>query len=158
MNVASWLLWGFGSTVLLTTLMAGSQGLGITRMNIPYMLGTIFTADRDRARLYGVAVHIVTGWLFSLVYIAAFHASGFFTWWFGAAIGLVHALFVLVVGMPTLPSLHPRMASEVRGPTVMRQLEPPGFLARNYGVRTPLSVVAAHLIYGGVLGLFYTPP
>ena len=33
MNWASWLIWGFASTVLLTTLMAGSQGIGLTRMN-----------------------------------------------------------------------------------------------------------------------------
>jgi hypothetical protein len=53
-----------------------------------------------------------------------------------------------------LPALHPRMANEQRGPTPTRQLEPPGFLALNYGYRTPLSVVLAHVLYGAVLGLF----
>jgi hypothetical protein len=51
--------------------------------------------------------------------------------------------------------LHPRMASERQGPTPTRQLEPPGFLALNYGKRTPISVVLAHLLYGGLLGAFY---
>ena len=36
-----------------------------------------------------------------------------------------------------------------------RQLEPPGFLALNYGARTPVSVVVAHLVFGIVLGAFY---
>ena len=76
-------------------------------------------------------------------------------WWLGALIGLVHALFVLLVGLPMLPGLHPRMASEQRGPTPTRQLEPPGFFALNYGRRTPLSVVLAHLLYGGILGASY---
>jgi hypothetical protein len=67
----------------------------------------------------------------------------------------VQALFVLTVGMVLLPALHPRMASEQKGPTVTRQLEPPGFMALNYGYQTPLSVVLAHLIYGGILGAFY---
>ncbi|HUS29191.1 MAG TPA: hypothetical protein VMZ53_11790 [Kofleriaceae bacterium] len=157
MNWGSWLIWGFASTVVLTTLMAGSQGLGITRMNIPYLLGTMVTPDRDRAKLLGIGVHLVNGWLFALIYIAVFHASGGPTWWKGAAIGAVHSMFVLVVAMPALPGMHPRMASETRGPTVTRLLEPPGFLALHYGTRTPLSVVASHLVFGALLGLLYRP-
>jgi hypothetical protein len=47
------------------------------------------------------------------------------------------------------------MASERQGPSVTRQLEPPGLLARNYGYRTPLSLAAAHAIFGAILGGFY---
>ena len=157
MNWPSWLVWGFAGTVVLTMLMAGSQGIGLTRMNIPFMLGTMITPNRDRAKVYGVGVHLVNGWIFSLVYVAAFHVTNLFTWWFGAMIGFVHGAFVLVVGMPALPGIHPRMASELRGPTVGQQLEPPGFMARNYGVRTPISVLTAHLLFGGLLGFFYMP-
>lgn len=32
-------------------------------------------------------------------------------------------------------------------------LEPPGLLALNYGYQTPLVAVAAHLLYGTLLGL-----
>ena len=157
MSWSSWLLWGFGATVVLTMLMAASQGVGLTRMNIPFLLGSMITPDRDRAKLYGVVVHLVDGWIFSLLYVAAFHVTGVFAWWFGAIIGFGHGAFVLLVGMPALPGLHPRMASELQGPTVVRDLEPPGFLARNYGVRTPISVMIAHVIFGGILGLFYVP-
>ena len=155
MNWTDWLLWGFASTVVLTAIMAGSQGLGFTRMNIPYLLGTMFTPDRDRAKLVGILVHFVNGWMFSFLYVAAFHSVGRATWWFGAGIGIVHAAFVLAVGMPALPGLHPRMANEQFGPTVVRQLEPPGFLALHYGTRTPLSIVAAHAVFGTILGGFY---
>jgi hypothetical protein len=156
MNWGSWLLWGFVATVLLTAILGGSQGLGMTRMNIPYLLGTMFTPNRDRAKLYGVVFHLVNGWLFSLIYVAAFHAWGMATWWLGAITGLIHALFVLAVGMSLLPAMHPRMASEQYGPTVVRQLEPPGFLALHYGVRTPISVVIAHVVFGAILGGFYS--
>ena len=155
MSWGSWLVWGFAGTVLLTTLMSGSQGIGLTRMNLPYMLGTIVTPDRDRAKAIGVVLHLVNGWIFSLVYVLAFRAWGGPAWWKGAAIGLVHALFVLTAGMAALPGIHPRMASERRGPSVARGLEPPGFLALHYGVRTPVSVVVAHLLFGIVLGAFY---
>lgn len=156
MNWPSWLLWGFVATVVLTALLAGSRGLGVTRMDLTYLLGTIFTPDRDRAKLVGVLVHFVDGWIFSLLYVAAFHAWGRATWWLGALIGLVHATFVLTVAMSFLPALHPRMASEQQGPTVVRQLEPPGFLALHYGIRTPLVVLAGHLVFGAILGAFYS--
>jgi uncharacterized membrane protein YagU involved in acid resistance len=144
--------------VALSTVMAGSQGLGLTRMNLPYMLGSMFTPSRDRALLIGIGVHFLDGWVFSLGYVAVFHSWGRATWWAGAALGLLQALFVLTVFAPGLPALHPRMASEHKGPTVTRQLEPPGFLALNYGYQTPVSVVVAHLIYGAILGGFYSMP
>lgn len=157
MNAGSWLVWGFAATIVLTSLMASSQGLGLTRMNIPYLLGTMFTPDRDRAKALGVLLHVLNGWAFSLLYVAAFHLWGGPAWWKGAAIGLVHAAFVLTAGMPVLPGLHPRMAGEGRGPTVVRQLEPPGFLGLHYGIQTPISIVVAHLVFGVVLGVFYAP-
>jgi hypothetical protein len=157
MSFGSWLATGFAGTVLLTLIMAGSQVLGLTRMSIPYLLGAMFVADRDRAHLVGIAVHLVNGWIFSLVYVALFHAAGIFTWWAGALVGLVHGAFVLAVAMPALPGLHPRMASATSGPTVTAPLEPPGFLARNYGTRTPITVLVAHVVFGAVVGGFYRP-
>jgi hypothetical protein len=157
-NVASWALWGFVATVLLTTLLGLAQLARFTRMNLMFVLGALFTPDRDRARVYGMALHLVDGWMFSLLYVAAFHMIGRATWWIGGGIALVHSAFLLAVVLPMLPGAHPRMASEVRGPTVTRQLEPPGFLGLNYGVRTPIALVLAHLVFGVVLGAFYQLP
>lgn len=145
---------GFAGTVVLTTCLAGSQGLGLTRMNLPYMLGTMVTPNRDRAKLVGFGMHFLNGLLFAAIYAAAFRRWQRATWWLGAGVGLVHSLFVLAAAMSIIPAFHPRMANEQQGPTPTRQLEPPGFLALNYGYRTPLSVVLAHLLYGSVLGLF----
>ena len=155
MNFASWLLWGFVATLSLTILLSGSQALRLTRMNLPYMLGAMFTGDRDRAKTIGFLVHLMNGWLFSLLYVAAFQSWNRATWWLGAAIGFVHAAFVLTFGMQVLPGMHPRMASERQGPDLGRRLEPPGLLALHYGVRTPLSVIVAHLAFGAILGAFY---
>lgn len=103
----------------------------------------------------GFGVHLLIGWLFAFVYAATFESWRRATWWLGMLIGLVHGLFVLLAGMPLLPGLHPRMASEQHGPTPTRQLEPPGFLGLNYGRRTPLSMLLAHLAFGFILGAFY---
>ena len=155
MNVGEWLLWGFAATIVLTTILAASQGLGITRMNIPFLLGTIVRPGSRAAARTGFLLHLVNGWIFALVYVAAFHWWGGATWWRGAAVGLVHACFVLAAVMPVLPAFHPRMAMADEGPTAARRLEPPGFFALHYGVPTPVSVVIAHVLYGIVLGAFY---
>jgi hypothetical protein len=41
------------------------------------------------------------------------------------------------------------------GESNVRELEPPGFLALNYGISTPLSVILAHAVFGAVLSGFY---
>ena len=160
MNLSSILLWGFAATIVLSTLMAASQSLGYTRMSLPFLLGTMLTPNRDRAMLLGVLTHLLNGWLFALIYAAAFESWGRATWWLGAGVGIVHVLFVLTVGMLVVPAMHPRMVSEYFGPTPNRQLQPPGFLALNYGRRTPVVTLVSHLVYGAILGAFYqlTPP
>jgi hypothetical protein len=155
MNWGSWLLWGLTATIVLTTISAAAQGLGLTRMNLPYMLGTIFTPDRDRAKLYGFGIHVAAGWLFSLGYVLVFQSLGVAGWWRGALLGLLHAFFVLVVVMGLLPGLHPRMASEQQGPAAQNMLEPPGFLALHYGLQTPLAILLSHAVFGAILGAFY---
>ena len=155
MNWPSWLLWGFLANVVLTTTSAASQGLGLTRMNLTYVLGTIFTPDRDRAQFYGFFIHLCLGWAFSLIYVLIFQSLGAAGWWRGALIGIVHALFVLIVFVGLLPGLHPRMASEQHGPDAHNMLEPPGFLALNYGTRTPVAVFLSHVLFGIILGTFY---
>ena len=153
MSVLSWAVWGFGATVVLTTALAASQGLGWTRLSLPWLLGAMFTPDRDRARALGFAVHLLNGWIFSAVYFAAFAATGRPGVALGAAIGLVHGLFVATVLLPALPAFHPRIARPNAGPTTERRIEPPGFLGRNYGWSTAAVVLAAHVLFGAVLGL-----
>jgi hypothetical protein len=155
MNWTDWLLWGFLANIVLTIVNSATQGLGLTRMNLPYMLGTIFTPDRDRARLYGFFVHLGVGWLLSLLYVLIFEALGAASWWRGMVIGICHALFVLAVATYLLPGLHPRMASEQHGPEAQNMLEPPGFLALNYGRSTPLVVIFSHAVFGAFLGALY---
>ena len=155
MNWPSWLLWGFLATVLYSTISAATEGIGLTRMNFPYMLGTIFTPDRDRAKLYGYFFHLAIGWAVSLIYVFIFASLGTANWWLGMIIGIFQALFVLIVVMSLIPGLHPRMASEQHGPEAHNMLEPPGFMALHYGRRTPLAVILSHAIFGAFLGAFY---
>jgi hypothetical protein len=155
MNIPSLILWGFAATLILSTIMTSSKYLGLTRMDLPFLLGTMFSANRNKAPWIGFTIHLVMGWFFAFIYGAAFELSGLANWWFGMAIGFVHAAFVLTTGLQIVNYLHPRMARPYQGPTPTRQLQPPGFLILNYGKGTPIVTFIAHLVYGGVLGWFY---
>lgn len=155
LNVVSIGLAGFIATIVLTTMMAASQALGFTRMSLPYLIGTVMTANRDRAMLLGTIAHLLNGWMIAVLYALVFEDLHRVAWWMGGLIGLVHGLFVLVVIMPLFPSIHPRMVSEYFGPKPNRELEPPGFMALHYGRATPVVSLVAHLIYGALIGLLY---
>jgi hypothetical protein len=154
-NLPSILYWGFVATLVLSTALAASQQLGFTRMNLPFIIGAMVTPDRRRAAVVGFLLHGANGWVFALLYALAFESWGRATWWLGAAIGVGQGLFTLLVVLPLLPGVHPRMASEHQGPEPTRELEPPGVMGLNYGRRTPFVLVAAHLLYGAILGGFY---
>lgn len=155
MNLGAVALWGLVATLILTTVQTGSQALGLTRMSLPLMLGTAFSSSWVRARAYGFVVHFMSGWLFSLVYAALFESLGRSGWWLGGVGGMLHGVAYLVLFLPLLASVHPRMANETRNPSPTTLLEPPGHLALNYGPRTPLVILASHAAFGVVLGGFY---
>ncbi|MFL5785243.1 MAG: hypothetical protein ACJ76H_11570 [Bacteriovoracaceae bacterium] len=157
MNIGNVLLWGFAATLVLTNIMTAGRTFHLTRIDIPFILGTLWTDDRDKARWSGFSFHFMFGWLFAFIYAAAMDSAGIFTWWFGAIIGVVHGSFVLIAGMGIVSSIHPRMASEDRGPEPTRMLEPPGFMVLNYGKGTPIATMIAHVIYGAIIGTFYHP-
>lgn len=155
LHVHSILLWGFIATGAMSALVLAGQKFGLSRMSLPYLLGSIFTADSHRATLAGFGVHFLNGWLFAVVYALVFEDLALATWWLGAILGLLHGVLLMTVGMALLPAFHPRMASERSGPSSTRWLQPPGFMGLNYGRRTPLVALAAHIIFGTILGAFY---
>lgn len=157
MDWAGWAVFGLVATTGLTAAMIGAQLAGLSRLDLPLMLGTIVAEDPDRARVAGFAVHLGIGQVFALFYAAGFAALDLATWWLGAIFGLFHAIVALTVLVPLLPGAHPRMASERAGPSSTTVLEPPGLLGLNYGPQTPAVTMAAHVAYGVVLGVFLVP-
>lgn len=152
------LLWGFVASAAMATILEGSQGLGWSRLSLPFLFGTFVSGKRRTAYLLGFVLYAVGGWLFAILYFLIFASLGIATWWFGAVLGLLHGLFLLGVFLPLLPLMHPRMASEYDGPTATRRLEPPGFMGFNYGRRTPLTTLVGQVCYGLILGIAYHPP
>src|SRR6185503_260608 len=104
------LLGGFFGTLVLTTMLRAASELGITRMDLAFLLGTTVTENRRKAKAVGYLFHFALGIGFALVYGAFFVIVGHASWWLGAIIGAIHALFVgTVVVNVLLPVLHPRI-------------------------------------------------
>ena len=150
-------VWGLIATAALSIVLQGSQGLGLSRLSLPFLIGTLFTGNRDRASIYGFLFYILGGWIFAFLYFLVLTSAQLHHWWFGTLVGGLHGLILLVVIMPILPNIHPRIATEFDGPTSLRRLEPPGFMGLNYGRATPFSTVIGHMLYGAILGAALPP-
>lgn len=146
---------GAVGTILLTSGLRIAQEVGWTRMDIPLLLGTVFTDRRGRASLIGYAVHFANGLLFALAYYAVFRAVDHAGWLFGAVLGVVHAALaggaLLTV---LLPAVHPRMGTPWSDAEETPLLEAPGFMLQNYGRRTVIWTFAGHVLYGAIVGGF----
>jgi hypothetical protein len=148
-------LWGFIATCLMTIVLTGSQHLGISRMSLPFLVGSLFTGNRRWAEFVGLILYVIGGWVFAVFYALIFESLQRAGWQLGLVVGFIHGLFLLAVALPVAPVLHPRMASPYDGPEAKRRLEPPGFLGLNYGYWTPVSTLIGQAIYGTVLGATY---
>jgi hypothetical protein len=152
-----WVVFGLLATTVLTAVMMAAQLTGRSRLDLPLMLGTVVAADPDRARVAGFFIHLANGQAFALGYAAVFALVGRATWWSGALLGALHGTVALLVIVPLLPGVHPRMASERAGLSAGASLEPPGLLGLNYGRETPLVTMVAHVAFGAALGLLLNP-
>lgn len=157
MNIWAAIVGGFAGTLVLTTVLRTATELRLTRIDLPFLLGTAITAHRLRAKVIGYMAHFVFGMLFALGYYALFLAIGRSDWWLGALFGLGHGLFAgTVLVNEILPLVHPRMGTPLSDTTTVALLEPPGFLLRNYGPQTPVVTVLAHVLYGTVVATVLT--
>jgi hypothetical protein len=146
---------GFAGTIVLTTAMRAASELHVTRIDLPFLLGTALTEDRVRAKALGYVLHFGFGLVFALGYCVVFRAIGTSGWWQGALFGLAHGLFAgTALVNVLLPVVHPRMATPGSAAPETPLLEAPGFLLLNYGRSTPAVTLAAHVAYGTIVGGF----
>ena len=148
-------LWGLIATCAMACIQEGTQAFGFSRMSFPFLIGTMFTGKRRRAEWLGFLCYLIGGWIFAAFYVWIFISLGFGNAWTGAVIGLCQGFFMLLVLMPLLPSIHPRMSSPHDGPISARRIEPPGFMALHYGARAPLIHLMGQIVFGAILGSIY---
>ncbi len=101
-------------------------------------------AGRLRGLLSGV-IHLALGTLaFPAIYALAFHGAGRADALFGAELGAAHGILAGLL----LPALW-RAAGHDR---------PAGLFGWRLGLFTPLGLLAAHVLYGTLLGYIYVVP
>ena len=155
MSVWGALAGGFVGTLVLTTVLRTANELGLTRVDLPFLLGTAITGDRARAKALGYLLHLVAGGVFALVYYAIFAAIDTSGWLLGALFGLLHGIVSATALVNVLlPVVHPRMGKSWTDARSAPLLEAPGFLLSNYGRATLVLTFALHLVYGAIVGFF----
>jgi hypothetical protein len=128
-------------------------GTGMTRMNFLPILGTMMAPKASRGTTYGIGfvVHMMLSAIFGLIYagilsaidvdsVGAAAASG-------VVIGAVHGTGVLILMPMMLAMAHPLVRSG--------DLERPGALMTGFGSMTPVGSVAAHVVFGLLVGSIY---
>ncbi|HET6194839.1 MAG TPA: hypothetical protein VFE12_03750 [Acetobacteraceae bacterium] len=152
--IASALAGGVIGTLAMAAIIKGATEMGITRMDLPLLLGTVATPNRRKARAIGYVLFFALGVAFAEAYGGFFAILGRASWQLGALIGALHAIFIATVLVSVLlPVVHPRMATPDTAVNEITLIEPPGFLMLNYGRNTFLVTLAAHLVYGALVGL-----
>jgi hypothetical protein len=143
---------GVVGTLVMTTIIRGAGELGLTRMDLALLLGTAVTENRRKARAIGYSFHFVLGIAFAVAYVEFFALIDRDTWWIGALLGALHAIFTgTVLVNVLLPLVHPRMATPETAANEIALIEPPGFLMLNYGRSTFVVSLVAHVAFGIVV-------
>lgn len=141
-------VWGIVATAAFTAVSLMGKAMGMTRMDLLGMLGSVFVKPGSRrAPLVGAVVHHMNGALLAVA------------WAYGVALvglpanvatamlwGLVLTGLALLM-MTSIGAAHPQIRSGCA--------PDPGPAATHFGRLTPLGSLMGHLVYGLVLGFAY---
>jgi hypothetical protein len=146
MDVLAAVIAGLVGTAVISMVMWLGPRMGMPRMAIWELLGSMFTKDGNTA--LGWIAHFMMGTIFAIIYAALWGAGvGSANAGSGALFGLVHWLAVgLAMGM--VPAMHAGM----RAGTV----QAPGLYMLNAGgLMSFMGGLLGHVIYGVVVALVY---
>lgn len=145
---------GLIGTVVMTAFMYVAAITGM-KMDMPMMLGTMFTRRGTAAWVIGAMMHLAMGAMFFLAYAGLFDVLGIesavVAWaaLFGGAHGLIAGM---ALGM--MPAMHPRL--EPAGAAPGAGVPAPGMFALRFGLMGPVAVVMLHVVYAAVAAAVYT--
>jgi hypothetical protein len=157
---------GGGGVLAMSVVMRMGMRMGMTSMDLPTVLGSMFRGDRTGAKTLGTILHFINGLVFGLVYSLIWWQLGIghFTiasaWWIGLIFGAIHGVVVEVV-MPMLGAMHPRAEQAPRtalagaGSEVVALPQHFGFGGSGFGSGTPMGMFLAHLAFGGVWAIIF---
>ena len=145
MNIIGAIVAGLAGTVVISMLMAMAPRMGMPKMAIWEMLGTMFSKEGNLA--LGWIMHFMMGVVFAIIYAALWAVGiGSATLLSGVVFGVAHFL-VAGLMMGGMPMLH----AGIKAGTV----KAPGVLMLNSGVMGLMGGLIGHAVYGLVVALVY---
>jgi hypothetical protein len=147
----SWLgaiVWGVVAAVAFALVAMMGRTVGMTRMDLLDLLGSLVAAPRTAASQgLGAVVHLANGAVLAIAWAYGTALGGLSAnVWTGLAWGAVLWVLALLM-LSTIGSVHPAIRAG-------RQ-DDPGLAATNFGPMTPAGILVSHLVWGAVLGLGY---
>ena len=140
---------GFVGTLVLTTIIRAASEMGLTRMDLPFLLGTSRHRQPAQGEGHRLRVALCSSACSSRsLYVRSSRSSAAAPGGWVRSLGALHALFIATVLVNVLlPVVHPRMATPDTAANEIALIEPPGFLMLNYGRNTFLVTLArAHRV------------
>ncbi len=146
MNAVAAIVAGIVGTIVMTLVMVMAPKMGMPKMDIVGMLGSMFGAPPNRA--LGMAMHFMMGIVFALIY-AAFWAYGIgaATWPIGLLFGAVHWLIAGAM-MAGMPMMHKGIQSG-------KVPAPGAYMTHNGGMKAFMGGLVGHMVFGFVVALVY---
>jgi hypothetical protein len=146
MNILGAVVSGMVGTIVLSMVLALAPRMGMPKMDIVGMLGSMF--NKDGNQILGWGAHFMMGIVFAIVYALLWSAgiSGA-TWVTGLVFGAVHWLIVGLM-MGVIPMMHAGIkAGTVKAPGL--------YMTNQGGVMAFMGGLIGHMIFGLVVALVY---
>ena len=141
---------GFVATAAMTALMYAAPMMGMPKMDIATMLGTMFLARAGPAFWFGMMLHLMMGAvLFPAIYRFALQPGSGSGTGKGVLFGILLWAAANFMVMPMMGAIHPMVKSGT--------MRAPGFLMLNLGIMAPMGSLMGHLLYGVLLGKLAGP-
>ncbi len=129
-----------GSTgrMAMILLIYGGPLIGLPRIDVVSMLGSLVAPNKQDAVTLGGAIHFTMGILFALAYATLWGVGiGYAVWWWGLIFGAIHGIVVILL-----------LFLGVRVSRV--------FSEGTNRVRVVLAILLNHMVFGLVVGLIYS--
>lgn len=146
LNLVAAVIGGFVATIIMTGIMMMAPTMGMPKMDMPALLGSMFGAPGSK--LLGLVMHYMMGIIFGIIYAVLFGVvAGTNIILLGLIFGIVHWLIVgLMTGM--MPMMHAGIRSG--------DVPAPGIYMTNLGgMMGFIGGLMGHVAFGLVVGIVY---
>ena len=146
MNIIGAIVAGLAGTIVMSMILAMAPRMGMPKMDIVGMLGSMFNKDGN-TRL-GWGMHLMNGVIFAIIYAALWgFGVGSAMWVNGLVFGAVHWLIAGLM-MGGVPMMHAGVkAGTVKAPGL--------YMTANGGMMSFVGGLIGHAVYGLVVALVY---